>query len=130
MKSVTELIREAVFRGAVVVKWGDGRPRCQAGKFGGSTFHQCTNTGKTKRGKHWFCGVCDPIAREEKRRKREAAWVERWRRRDADIERSGRIRAAEERVIAATKAWCLSYADREASALISAVNDLIEQEKT
>lgn len=46
-------------------------PRCRAGRHGHFSFYQCRNVGKVQRNTYWFCGVCDPIAREERRVARE-----------------------------------------------------------
>lgn len=112
-KTHSELIRDALYRGpdvaTVTKKSGDQcAPRCRARKFGHSGFFQCFNAGKVQRGAlgaHWFCGVCDPITKEEKRAAREAKWQAKW---DADEARRAkldRIEKAERAVIDAAKAF-------------------------
>ena len=128
MKTDAELIRRAVFKGAVPVMGRDENcpPRCQAAKYGTSSFYQCRNTGKIERGKHWFCGVCDPIARERKREARQAAWEAKWTARDAAKARADHINAARGHVVQTAKDWYLFRVN--AGVLARAVDALLKLE--
>ena len=40
--------------------------------------HPCSKTAKVERSGKWYCGIHDPVAREEKQKKQHAKWAEQW----------------------------------------------------
>lgn len=135
-KTHSDLIRDALYRGpdaaTVTKKSGDQcTPRCRAQKFGYSGFFQCSNAGKVQRGAlgaHWFCGVCDPIAREEKRAAKERAREAKWAERDAVIAKRARIEEAEAAVIEAAKVYIKDDHNKMLVKLQAAVMRLLKAE--
>lgn len=128
-----ELIRDALYSRADVAdvaesKNGGTHPRCRAQRVGLASVYQCHNVAKTQRGGHWFCGVCDPIARQEKREKRTAQWQAKFDARFAARARHEKIQAAERLVIDAAKRF-LSGVGGAGAELVTAVNALREAEK-
>ncbi len=50
------------------------KPECSGTMWGGWSRVRCTRTGKYERsGKH-YCGICDPVRKEEKRKKKLEKW--------------------------------------------------------
>lgn len=141
-KAQAELIRGALYRTEHGPKYppGDYAPkasktlksgkkvrRCAAKIFRMFEFHQCHSGASIKRGKHWFCKQCDPIARDAKREARAAEWQKVSDEADRQWRREERVKEAERKLIQAAKDWCSEKG--LASDVASAVLRLNEAEK-